>query len=42
MQAVLGSITAWLLYRLVWSRFGRIVVAPKNDGSLDKRIQARG
>ena len=29
MQAVLGSITAWLLYRLVWSRFGRIVVAPK-------------
>jgi hypothetical protein len=42
MQAVLGSITAWLLYRLVWSRFGRIVVAPKNDGSLDKRIPARG
>jgi hypothetical protein len=42
MQAVLGSITAWLLYRLVWSRFGRIVGAPKNDGSLDKRIQARG
>ena len=29
MQAVLGSITAWLLYRLLWSRFGRIVVAPK-------------
>ena len=29
MQAVLGSITAWRLYRLVWSRFGRIVVAPK-------------
>ena len=29
MQAVLGGITAWLLYRLVWSRFGRIVVAPK-------------
>jgi hypothetical protein len=41
MQAVLGSITAWLLYRLVWSRFGRLVVAPK-DVSLDKRIQARG
>ena len=38
MQAVLGSITAWLLYRLVWSRFGRIVVAPKNV-SLDKRIR---
>jgi hypothetical protein len=31
MQAVLGSITAWLLYRLVWSRFGRIVVAPKES-----------
>ena len=30
MQAVLGSITAWLLYRLVWSRFGRIVVALKS------------
>ena len=42
MQAVLGSITAWLLYRLVWSRVGRIVVPQKNDGSLDKRIQARG
>jgi hypothetical protein len=42
MQAVLGSITTWLLSRLIWSRFGRIVVAPKNDGSLDKRIQARG
>ena len=40
MQAVLGSITAWLLYRLVRSRFGRIVVAPK-DVSLGKRIQAR-
>jgi hypothetical protein len=36
MQAILGSITAWLLYRLVRSRFGRIVVAPK-DVSLDKR-----
>ena len=41
MQAVLGSITAWLLYRLVWSRFGRIVVGPR-DVSLDKSIQARG
>jgi hypothetical protein len=41
MQAVLGSITAWLLYRLVRSRFGHIVVAPK-DVALDKRIQARG
>jgi hypothetical protein len=41
LQAVLGSITAWLLYRLVWSRFGRIVVAPK-DASLDKRIHVRG
>ena len=29
MQAVLGTITAWLLYRLVWSRFGRLVVGPK-------------
>ena len=41
MQAVLGSITARLLYRLVRSRFGRIAVASK-DVSLDKRIQARG
>jgi ABC-type branched-subunit amino acid transport system permease subunit len=41
MQAVLGSITAWLLHRLVSSRFGRIVVAPK-DASSDKRIQVRG
>ena len=31
MQAVLGSITAGLFYRLVWSRFGRIVVAPKES-----------
>jgi hypothetical protein len=41
MQAALGSITAWLLYRLVSSRFGRIVVAPR-DVSLNKGIQARG
>ena len=41
MQAVLGSITAWLLYRLVRSRLGRIVVAPKHV-SLDKRVQTRG
>jgi hypothetical protein len=41
MQAVLGSITAWLLYRLVRSRFGRIVVASKHV-SLDKRVQTRG
>jgi hypothetical protein len=38
MQVVPGSITAWLLYRLVRSRFGRIVVAPKS-ASFDKPIQ---
>ncbi len=41
MQAVLGSITAWLLYRLVRSRFGRIIVAPK-EYRRTKRVQARG
>lgn len=41
MQAVLGSIAAWLFYRLVASRFGRIVVASKAVES-DKRMRALG
>ena len=41
MQAVLGSMTAWLLYRLVRSRFGRIVCCTEGASS-DKRVQARG
>lgn len=38
MQAVIGSIAGWLLYRLVRSRFGRVVVAPKNV-SLDGHVR---
>jgi hypothetical protein len=41
MQAVLGSITAWLLYRLVRSRFGRLVCCTE-EASSGKRVQARG